>query len=75
MPNSKLCFKQGKMLDFTIYTTIDLKKTNYLINFARISRPNLLLSLEKAKPCNPGLDRLRLTTCMTRQTTHMYIIA
>ena len=27
---AKLCFKKGKILEFTIYTFIDLKKANYL---------------------------------------------
>ena len=39
MKNGKLCFKKGNILDFTIETSIDLKKGQLLNKSSKISKP------------------------------------
>ena len=58
--NAKFFFKKGKILDFTIETSIDfLKKANYLINSPKFRGQPIFkkakfgfFGLEKAEPGN-----------------------
>ena len=65
LQNAKFRFKQGKILDFAIKTSKDLKKGQLVNKFSTISKPKnfkkgqiCFFCLEKAKSVNP-VDKVR----------------